>query len=726
MADIDDIDDEEERRQAAALLSEADRAALDRLAEPATRAASPEVAPAIGRPGGESPGGGNVATVYQAATLEQMNPRARGIEERLRAGDRDGVVRDTLRDAGAPRSSARRMLADRSRHGSLELGDAPPPAGPPGAAPSASAAFAQPRVEPAPSEPTIEPGAPLQPSAPLPPATLRGAPGATPPRASLATMLGDPAASPQPGASPPPPVDDAGAPVTKGPGPGLDAGLPSEEQIASARGNDQWRSALSRIANAMRVAAGRQHRDFEPEEDRLRTQRSAGMRERLAQKQQTVASERASRQEERQGRLDEQTAQRAQQAAEMQRAQLQLAQHTAERQDQIAEAQIGRTRAQTASEESERQVAEQRRDASSDISHARQGQFRALLQGLSERPGAQSRVAPLLAQVDSMSADDIDRAERSGPQWLRDLLDRRGARGAGGGGGGGGSIAAQRAELIPLVAAQNGGDTAAATALVGRMGARELAAARGRLLTHGLATQRGEAASERQVETAAARAAQQQQVRSELLPGVHATIGLDPGEAARVRGGFASAMGHAGSLRRIGELGAQFGGPSARISTDARARITPEITLLRGMVATLGQTGVINPSEVPAINAALPNPQDLEQMTFGSFDARLSQWRRAVEDRVRGDLSTRGVSPAETDAAIQALWRGSFPARAQGAAPASGGQAPAAAPAIPEGARRDADGNIVMYRPDGSPRRVPPGRFAEREAEGWTVERSAP
>jgi hypothetical protein len=146
----------------------------------------------------------------------------------------------------------------------------------------------------------------------------------------------------------------------------------------------------------------------------------------------------------------------------------------------------------------------------------------------------------------------------------------------------------------------------------------------------------------------------------EILPGVRAGLPLQTGEAARMREGFASAMGSASALRRIGEIAERYGGVRAAISPEAGAAMVPELTLLRGMVATLGQTGTIQQGEVPTINAALPNPADLQQMTFGTFDARLNQWRRGLEDRVRANLGTRGVDAAGIDRAVRALWSGSF------------------------------------------------------------------
>ena len=67
------------------------------------------------------------------------------------------------------------------------------------------------------------------------------------------------------------------------------------------------------------------------------------------------------------------------------------------------------------------------------------------------------------------------------------------------------------------------------------------------------------------------------------------------------------------------------------------------LTTLRGMVADVGQTGVINATEVPTINAALPNPNSLEQMTFGTFYDRIDQWMRVLQNDSRASLEAVGV-----------------------------------------------------------------------------------
>jgi hypothetical protein len=91
-----------------------------------------------------------------------------------------------------------------------------------------------------------------------------------------------------------------------------------------------------------------------------------------------------------------------------------------------------------------------------------------------------------------------------------------------------------------------------------------------------------------------------------IAPGVRSSLDLRESDAADIRRGLTSAASSAANIRGLGSIADDFGGVSARVSPEARARITPRLTIARGMVAQLGETGVINATEVPTINAALP------------------------------------------------------------------------------------------------------------------------
>jgi len=146
--------------------------------------------------------------------------------------------------------------------------------------------------------------------------------------------------------------------------------------------------------------------------------------------------------------------------------------------------------------------------------------------------------------------------------------------------------------------------------------------------------------------------------QTQILPGVTSTIELSDTEVRQLRAGLASTQSYRSTLSSIGEIARRSGGLSAKISPEARAEITPHLVLLSGMVATLGQTGTINEGEVPRINAALPDPSNLEQMTFGSFGTRLQTWQTLVTNNTRAQLRARGVPEDGIDRALNIMSRG--------------------------------------------------------------------
>lgn len=183
----------------------------------------------------------------------------------------------------------------------------------------------------------------------------------------------------------------------------------------------------------------------------------------------------------------------------------------------------------------------------------------------------------------------------------------------------------------------------------------------------------------------------QQRARREILPGVHATVAVSQGEAQEIRRSFSQAGSAIANLTNLEGI-AEEGGAGGVFSPAQRASVTPRLTVGRGMVAQLGNTGIINPSEVPAINAALPNPNELEQMTLGTFSQRVRAWRGLLEDNVRASLSTRGVDDAGVARAIQILRTGRIP---RAATRPDGRAAPEAEPE-----------RVRMIDPQGRPVRV--------------------
>jgi hypothetical protein len=126
------------------------------------------------------------------------------------------------------------------------------------------------------------------------------------------------------------------------------------------------------------------------------------------------------------------------------------------------------------------------------------------------------------------------------------------------------------------------------------------------------------------------------------------------------------------------------------------------------MVASLQNTGVINPSEAPAIEAMLPDPRSMEQMTFGTLQGRLHSFRQEIDSQVTSALATRGVDEDGIHEALRQLHGAIGASRprdaAEDAAPAPTTPAGTAAPAP---TAPPADEMVRMRLPSGEIRRFP-------------------
>jgi hypothetical protein len=521
--------------------------------------------------------------------------------------------------------------------------------------------------------------------------------------------------------APPAPRGDGEAAVSRATKPAEARGeglIPGESDIAGARGRDVPRRMLHGLANALRVLGGRApNRQFRSEAEELE-----------ARQRQMLGDKRAARGEER--AMASQQAQEARRAAADQRAieestfrrsmaerEAALAERSADRQDAQSAAQVARVGEQAAGERSERELAERMRDPASPESGRARAQLGALLEGVAGRD--RSRVQPLIDQLDSMSADDVERMQQRGPAWLRDLLHRRGGGAGAGGAGGGGSQTRSgvRAALVDRIAGpdatpeRRAAAEQEADALIAAVGVRRAGQS---LLTDRLTSARADASADRtDARAAVARDARAQ--GPELIPGSGIRAGghIATGEDAQWRRGYASAQRSSAGLRRVGEIGDRYG-RAGQISSEARAALVPELTLLRAMVAQMGETGVIAPSEVPTINQALPNPGDLEQMAFGTFEQRLGQWRRILEDGVRAQAVTLGVDRDGQDRLVRGLFAGQIPpARTAAPAQAEGG-------AQTQGAPADRAGRVHIRLRDGRTGWVTEERAREAERDGAT------
>lgn len=182
----------------------------------------------------------------------------------------------------------------------------------------------------------------------------------------------------------------------------------------------------------------------------------------------------------------------------------------------------------------------------------------------------------------------------------------------------------------------------------------------------------------------------------ELLPGVRAGIDVGNSEPEKFRTAFADMRAQYAALDRMQALSSRYGA-NAVVSPQARAEISAELPALRAMVAQLQNSGIINPGEAPLINATLPNPSDLQQMTFGEVGIRSNSFKRQLEASVRAGLETRGVDEAGITRAMAGLRGRGF----------SGGGAAPTGPAP----RRTQGATITVRSPTGTQRDVPRGWY---------------
>lgn len=274
--------------------------------------------------------------------------------------------------------------------------------------------------------------------------------------------------------------------------------------------------------------------------------------------------------------------------------------------------------------------ASERDDPDSDVSERRREAFRIYVGALPEQ--LRSQVGEIDGDaLERMSATDIDAiwaGTRQGLGSMRHSLSRRGS------GGGGLRSAASRAALDEPPEGWRGSPE--------QWRALSPRDRRQAIRTFG---------------TRQPRAGDDDGEGVEIMPGVRARL-VDDVAARQVTAGLAAARAQAANLRGLGE--AARGGANQVMSPSARAAVVPRLTIGRGMVAELGNTGVINEGEVPTINAALPNPNDLEQMTLGTFRARLETWESLLRERIDAQLQVYGVDDAGRARALRWLSTGSL------------------------------------------------------------------
>lgn len=458
--------------------------------------------------------------------------------------------------------------------------------------------------------------------------------------------------------------------------PMLDEGLPAEGEIQTARDWDVPRSILRSLQNGLLGAIGRPRREYQGEGDALQARRGEGMTDRFAAKgverrHETEDAARAAAAEA-DATQDAEAGRRADEGLDIRRQTLDLARERDASLDESRDA----TRSRLDSAE-ERRATEsgQSADPSSPASQAERLAFSVARQRLS--PDAQQ------ALTDALTSEGIDPSTASAAQLRRanDIIRTIGVRGTRGTGTGGGATRQRLAQQ--LVDADESGSTTMEAALA-RVDALGTTGARGHLRHQLEAREEGGTEGE------------------EIFAGVRAGVDISPRERDALREGYRAARAQMASLQTVRDIAGRYGA-SGRIDPAAAAEMSAPLRRLMSMVATMQNTGVINPGEMAGILEALPDPTSLSQMTFGTLRTRLDGFQRELESGIAAGLDARSVDREGIARVLRGIHGASL------------GRDTVARRAAPETA--PAPGARVRYRtPDG---RTATGPAGVTPPEGW-------
>lgn len=432
----------------------------------------------------------------------------------------------------------------------------------------------------------------------------------------------------------------AGAKVPTEPGSdplALDYGLPTEGAIGNERGWDVLRQITGRLGNAFRVAGGGSHRDIETVAPGMEETRREGLAERLGAK---AASAEGDRRATRDAELAEGVARARREPTELELSREARMAADSARDDDLTGRRLDLTERglddRAASSDADRATAEAMGNPESDVSAQARERLGIAMEGLPPT----LRAAIGTHNLEGMSANDVAALEDSIRDFSRGMLGR--GRGGGGGGGASPTHDALRGALL-----ERGLGEEEADAILGSMGNRRVATT---VLSDALGRGRMEATADRRVEDRDRGAL--------LIEGVHATVPMSEPARRAWQTGWSTTRGSMGAMRRIGEIADEYGAATV-INPAIRARLETNMFPLRSMIAQLQGTGVINPSEMARIDAALPDATSMIGMSVGSFRARLAEWRTLVEEGVRFRMTDMGVPEAEVGRAMRALTAGS-------------------------------------------------------------------
>lgn len=442
----------------------------------------------------------------------------------------------------------------------------------------------------------------------------------------------------------------------------LDAGLPSEGAITEASIFDALRRPLHALGSGFTAASGRSPTPFRSSAEPLAAERRSGIRDRLETKGATEVADRRAERDAASARelasiRDEpselELSREARMAADSER----RASMDARRLDLEERGLSGREG--RAADEAAREAA--MRDPASPASSAARQRLAATLSALRSSPRTRPIADALSEGLEGMSAYDVERIESG--SMLRPLMGRGG--GVAGGGGGGAMTDALRAQLEA-----RGLDPALVDAL-GVRGARAVLA--------------------RETEAPSEPGAEELDPRV-IVGDLRVGVDMNPTAMNALRSDWREARGTFDALRTLENAVSDTNFVERMADPGFAARINPALARLRGIAARIQGSGIINPGELPVINATIPDPRE-DRVAFGAFVDSLREWRRMAQAQIETAFADFNVDEDGIRRAMAALGSGGRIARG---APSGGGSATSAGPSSAPMRVRDTSSGDVL------------------------------
>jgi hypothetical protein len=486
---------------------------------------------------------------------------------------------------------------------------------------------------------------------------------------------------------------DASAPA---PAQGIDANLPSEDDIRGAEAGDIVRRFFHGLGGGLVAAGGGRPQEFRSNADALRQRRQQGLTQQREWKRQDVAQQQVQegRQYERAQEADDRAYNRGRDAVQDDRANRQLSLQEA-RMEQQAEMQRAQLALREAQSEPARQRAMQELMRLDPESSATQEARTRFITRVMSAPPAVRRLygeneAEIGARLQGLSAYSIERLEGGIPRTSIKAMSN-------GLGGLGVSGSSPIMEGLREAAVEAGMDPRVVAGMSREDLTRSAEQARRAGVTVGQvrAQQTGEGGTPRGVQ---------------LLPGVYAGVDVSPTEERTFRQLMDRVSAGYGDLQEMQRLTQQYG-RTARVTPSARSEMRANFYNLQTMAAALGEAGVIQQGDLERMRGVLPNDQDLEQSTFGTVEDSLRQWFTTLERGVRRRLANRGVSEEQIERAIRGIRTGRYEEATEAAQ---------SAPAQPRQSQRR---TIRVRLPDGTTGNIPESAWDEEEAREQGIER---